>query len=490
MKKEASVNNDRGIIPGLEQIELRRQQVREAYGKIADIREKWIIKNRYFYTKLGSFLKFIIEPGRSVALFRSELGQLLDSISPSRATGVDLCAKTVSLASDMRPQYSFINADPESVELPAKYDYLIFYSLGDIIDIEKAFINASKYAEKDSRLIVINYSFLWYPLILLAEKIGWKIPQPAQNWLNVGTIENLLHLADFEVIKKYQQILLPLNIPLISWFFNDIIAKIPVIKKLCFIQVLVAKRTAGRTHSQDKKVTVIIPCKNEAGNIESAAKRIPEMGNGTEIIFCDDLSTDGTVDEVKRTISKYPEKNIRLVSGPGICKAKNVWEGFDAATGDILMILDADLTVIPEELQSFYRALADGRGEFINGSRMIYPMQDQAMRGLNIIGNKFFSLCFSYILGQEITDTLCGTKVLWRKDWRRIKPFMGSWGVEDRWGDYELLFGAAKLHLKIIEVPVHYMERVYGETKMHKRLANGLNMLKMCIAAFRKFKFI
>ena len=189
-------------------------------------------------------------------------------------------------------------------------------------------------------------------------------------------------------------------------------------------------------------------------------------------------------------MAKYPQRDIKLVNGPGICKAKNVWTGFDAATGDILMILDADLTVIPEELPYFYGAISSGAGEFINGTRMVYPMQKQAMRTLNIIGNRFFSGTFSYLLGQNLTDTLCGTKVLWRRDWPRVQKLLGSWGINDRWGDYELIFGAAKLHLKIVEVPVHYLERTYGETKMTKRFQNGLVMLRMCFAALKKFKFV
>lgn len=473
----------------VELIEARKSRVRASYERIADVREKWIHRNRYFYNKLGSFLKFIIEPGKRVLIFRSELGQLLPGIEPSEAVGVDICQRMAELASKKYPAYSFISADPETVDLKGTFNYIIFYSLGDIIDLERAFINAKRFSTEDTRLIVINYNYLWQPLVTLAEKIGWKVPQPTQNWLNIPVIENILYISGFEVIKKYNQILLPINIPVISWLFNNVIAKAPFIKNLCFVQVVAAKKISGR-NGRDYSVSVIVPCKNEKGNIEDAVNRIPEMGKGTEIIFCDDKSTDGTAEEVRRMMRERPDRKIRLVNGPGICKARNVWTGFEAATGDILMILDADLTVVPEELPYFYDAIADGRGEFINGSRMIYPMEDQAMRLLNIIGNKFFSMSFSYLLGQRLTDTLCGTKVLWRRDWPRIRALLGSWGVEDRWGDYELIFGAAKLHLKIVEVPVHYLERVYGETKMTKRLTNGLVMLRMCMAALKKFKFV
>jgi glycosyltransferase involved in cell wall biosynthesis len=246
------------------------------------------------------------------------------------------------------------------------------------------------------------------------------------------------------------------------------------------MQVMVARPLAEPRREEDLTVSVIVPCRNEVENVRHAVERIPAMGRHTEILFCNDKSTDGTADEVRRLQSLYPEKDIRLVEGPGICKAENVWCGFRAAGGDVLMILDADLTVMPEELPMFLRALAKSRGEFVNGSRLVYPMPELAMKFANIIGNKFFGLAFSFLLDQRIKDTLCGTKVLWRKDWLRMERSLGSWGIKDLWGDYELLFGASKLHLEIIEVPVHYQERIHGVTKMTRVFANGWRMLRIC----------
>ena len=253
------------------------------------------------------------------------------------------------------------------------------------------------------------------------------------------------------------------------------------------IKVLVSRPITPPRDPTEVGVSVIIPCKNEEGNIESAVQRIPQMGRHTEIIFCDDKSTDGTADQVRRMQKRCPDRDIKLVEGPGICKADNVWAGFDAAQQDVLMILDADLTVMPEELPLFFHALAQGKGEFINGTRLVYPMQKMAMRTGNMVGNSFFSRFFTLILGQPIRDTLCGTKVLWRSDWRRIKPLIGAWGVKDRWGDYELIFGAAKRHLKIHDLPVHYQERIYGSTKMVRVFCNGMNMLRMSLNAWINF---
>lgn len=212
-------------------------------------------------------------------------------------------------------------------------------------------------------------------------------------------------------------------------------------------------------------------------------------GLGTEIIIGDDKSTDGTKEKVFEVTKKYLQRNVKLVDGPGICKAENVWTCLEHAKGDILMILDADLTVIPEELPYFYEAIARNRGEFINGSRLVYAMHKDAMKAVNVIGNKFFSTLFSFILDTKIKDTLCGTKVFWRRDYEQIKKLRGTWGIQDRWGDYELIFGAAKHHLKLVDLPVHYMERIYGETKMTHRFRNGSIMLRMCMVSLMKIKF-
>jgi glycosyltransferase involved in cell wall biosynthesis len=239
---------------------------------------------------------------------------------------------------------------------------------------------------------------------------------------------------------------------------------------------------------EDVIVSVVIPCKNECDNVEPAVKRIPQMGGHTEIIFCDDKSSDGTSDVVRRMQKEYPEKDIKLLEGPGICKAKNVWTGFRAASGDILMILDGDLTVMPEELPHFFDAIVSGRGDLIIGNRFAFPMQKRAMKFANKVGNKIFGMMFSYILERNISDTLCGTKVLWKKDWKRIESLIGSWRVEDKWGDFELIFGAAKINLSIINLPVHYTDRKYGVSKMTNVFSNAMNMFRMTIAAWKTFR--
>jgi hypothetical protein len=430
----------------------------------------------------------LVEPGKRALCINCETAFLLDALRPDYGVGVDISEEMVAVAQQGYPQYSYHQAYPEAYEPAEKFDYVLINNVGDIVDIQKALLRLRNACERHTRVLLYNYNHLWEPLVRLAEKLGLKIPQTEQNWLSEQDLKGLLALSGFEWLKTHRILLFPKYIPLLSGLANFFFAKLPLLSRLCMVEVMVARLAPVPVDPATVKVSVIIPCKDERGNIEDAVTRIPDLGHSTEIIFCDDKSTDGTADEVRRMQQMYPQRNIRLVDGPGICKSRNVWTGFDAATGDVLMILDADLTVMPEELPYFLDAITRTGAEFVNGSRLIYPVPRTAMKGANMVGNKLFSAVFSYLLGQRIKDTLCGTKVLWRTDWDRIRPLTGTWGTMDRWGDYDLLFGAAKLSLRILDQPVHYQERIYGVTKMTKVFKNGLIMLRMCFHGFRKLK--
>lgn len=479
------------MIKPLDILNERKKSISDCYNNIASQRNKWIEKNRYYYNYVKKILNFIVEPQSSVLQIKCETGYFLNAVNPKYGLGVDCSAKMVEIAKNNYPHLDFEVQDLENINTTQRFDYiLLINALGDVVDIQKMLNRIKFIADSKTRIVIINYNHLWQPIINLAALLKLKMNQPTQNWLSLNDIDNLLHLTGFESVKKTNFILFHKYIPFFSNFLNNIIARLPIIQKLCFNHAIIARKNISRHNYSDFSVSVIIPCKNERGNVLNAVDRIPEMGKFTEIIFCDDRSDDGTAEEVLKVMGQYPNKNIKLICGPGINKARNVWAGFEKAHGDILMILDADLAVIPEELPYFFEAIVEGKGEFINGSRMIYPMQEDAMRSFNILGNKLFSLLFSYLLGQRIKDTLCGTKVLWRNDYYRIKNHIGCWGVEDLWGDYDLLFGATKLNLKIIDLPVHYFERIYGETKMKKVIYNGLRMLRIYLAALEKLKFV
>ena len=473
---------------GTAALEADRETRRAQQRAYATKRDSWIRSNQYYYDSVTRLLRSIVEPGKAVLELRSLSGYLLNALAPSRGLGVEITPEMVEVAQRNYPALDFMCVDPESLELDEKFDYILFSNLSDTVDVIAALRRLPALCTPETRLIVYNYNYLWQPLLEVAMRVGLRMPLAEPNWLSTHDVKGFLHLAGFECVRVHQAVLLPKRIPLVSEFFNRIVAPLPGVRALCMVEMIVARPAPRPRNRAEISVSVVVPCRNERDNIEPAVRRIPEMGRHTEIIFCDDHSTDGTGDEVRRLQQSFPRRDIRLLEGPGICKAENVWTGFRAARGDVLMILDGDLAVMPEELPYFFDALVEGTGEFINGSRLVYPMQRGAMKGANLIGNKLFSLVFSFLLDQRIKDTLCGTKVLWRKDWQRIERLLGTWGVQDLWGDYELLFGSSLLQLSIRDLPVHYQERIHGVTKMRRVFANGLRMLRMCWAAWWKLK--
>jgi SAM-dependent methyltransferase len=459
-------------------------EIRDARRKqqetIAARRDKYIESNRYFYDCLKRVLQFIVEPGKRVLDVRCETGQLLASVRPGFGVGVEISEAMVERARRQHPDLHFVQSDPENLELNDTFDYVLFNHIFDTVDILRTLERIKRHCTTETRVVVINYSHLWAPILEIASKMGLRSQFVEPNWVSENDIRGFMKLAGFRPVRRHRFMIFPKWIPGLSQLLNGVLARLPGLRKLCLMQIMVARSVTQPNHEDRVTVSVVVPCRNEVGNVGPAVERIPTMGNHTEILFCDDKSTDGTANEVRRMRALYPDKDIRLVEGPGICKADNVWSGFRAATGDILMILDADLTVMPEELPMFVAALLTSQGEFVNGSRLVYPVPWLAMKTANTIGNKLFARVFSFLLDQRIKDTLCGTKVFWRKDWQRMETNLGTWGIKDMWGDYELLFGAGKLHLEIVEVPVHYQERIHGVTKMTKVFSNGLRMLCIC----------
>jgi len=469
--------------PHLKQL---RETIIQKNDDITHKRIKWINRNKYYYRLLLKTLKFVIDEDSKVLNIRSSIGYILNELKPSVGVGIEGSGKQVEEARKNYPHLQFEQKIADSLKVEGEFDYILISSIEDIVDIKGVLDTVKENTHPRTRIVMTYYNYGWHWLVKLAEKLRLKLPQKVHNWVSPYDIDNFLTLSGYEKIYHKKFILFPFNIPIVSYILNRFVARLPIFRHLCMMNITVARLKPQR---REPSVSIVVPCRNEAGNIEDAVMRIPQLTADQEIIFGDDKSTDGTPEKVLEMAAKFPEKNIRLVASPGINKANNVWTCFDAAEKDVLMILDADLTVIPEELPYFYEAIANEYGEFINGSRLLYPMHDEAMRLFNVLGNKFFSMFFSYILDTKIKDTLCGTKVLYRSDFEKIKKLRGSWGVNDRWGDYELIFGAAKTHLKLIDLPVHYMERTYGETKMTGRLKNGIIMLKQSFAALMKIKF-
>ncbi|MFK5892376.1 MAG: bifunctional class I SAM-dependent methyltransferase/glycosyltransferase family 2 protein [Pseudomonadota bacterium] len=477
------------------------------YNSLAKNRDNWARRNKYYHQKIQSLVRFLIPENCHILDIGCATGDLLASLKPVKGVGIDFSEKMVAEAEKKyvdEDSFQFKVADIETLDMDDTFDYVLMSDVvGDLGDVWTAFRNIRKVTNKESRLVITFYNNLWEPVLNLATTFGLKMPQPKQNWLSSGDIINLLDLNGFDVIKQGHELLFPKQIPVISSIFNSFLVKLPLIKHLALSNYIVARKVSEPTvHPKEMSVTVLIPCRNERGNIRDAIERLPEFGSHIEILFVDGNSNDGTVEEIEKIIKEYKEKDIKLLhqiepdSAMGenhglmlsLGKGDAVRKGFDAAEGEVLMILDADLTVPPEELPRFYNALIEGRGEFINGTRLVYPMEKEAMRFLNVLGNKFFSFIFSWILGQRIKDTLCGTKVLTKENYQKIADNREFFGNFDPFGDFDLLFGAAKQNLKIIELPVHYKERTYGEIKI-ERFKHGLILLKMSVFAMFRLKF-
>ncbi|HBB68206.1 MAG: glycosyl transferase [Elusimicrobia bacterium GWA2_56_46] len=459
------------------------------FDESAGTRDVWRGRNRYYHSELRDFFRFVIPENASVLEIGSGTGDLLAELKPAQALGLDFSPAMTAAAKRRHPELDFAEDDIESLAATEKFDYVVMQDLlGHLDDIWLAFRNLSKVTGPGSRVAITSYNPLWEPLVILAEAAGLKAKNPRQNWLALADIENLLYLNNYEVIKKGYRFLLPFRIPLLSVFFNKFLAKLPFLKELGMIQFIIARETPARPEIKGYSVSVVVPCRDEAGNMERLFRELPAIGKNTELVFVDGNSSDGTVEKIREEAAKHPEIPVKiLLQGGAFGKADAVRKGFDAAAGDVLMILDADLTVVPEDLKKFYTAISEGKGEFINGSRLVYPMEKGAMRFLNMLGNKTFSLIFTWTLGQRIKDTLCGTKVLLRSNYDKIKAGRPYFGDFDPFGDFDLLFGASKLNLKIVEVPVGYKERKYGETKI-SRFRHGLLLFRMSFVAFTKFK--
>jgi SAM-dependent methyltransferase len=470
----------------------RKKKVMEYMDVLATRRDRYIKKNIYYYNDLVNFFKFHIPEGSSVLEIGCGTGDILNSVKPGKGVGIDISSEMVSIASRKYRHLTFLHMDAENLmALNEKFDFIIISdTLGYFEDVQKSFEELRKVSSSDTRIIITYHNYLWSPVLSLAEVLKLKMPYIRLNWLNYADIANLLHLEGFDIIKTGSRVILPKYIPVLSWFANKYVAHLPFFNRLCLTGYIVARGQFSNRPDDGYRVSVIIPARNEKGNIEDAVKRMPQMGKGTEIIFIEGHSSDGTLDEIKRVCEQYSDKfEMRYGVQDGKGKGDAVRKGFGMAKGEVLMILDADLTVPPEDLPKFYKAIASGAGEFINGCRLVYPMEKEAMRLLNIAGNKFFSMMFSWLLEQRIKDTLCGTKVLFRKDWEKIVANRGYFGEFDPFGDFDMIFGAAKLNLKIVEVAIRYRARTYGETNI-SRFKHGWLLLKMVAFAMNKIKFI
>ncbi len=455
--------------------------------KNAASRGKWKRMNRFYHKSIEKYISSIIPEGKRVLEIGCGNGDLLQTTRPAYGLGIDFIAESIETASKLHPDLHFKVDDVEELQLDEIFDYIILSDLTNCLwDVQTAFHNIKSLCHSQTRIVISQYNFLWEPILRAGEFMNLKLKQPAQNWFTNSDTCNLLELEGYQIIRIERKLMFPKYIPLVNLIFNKFLANLPVFNRLDLVNLIIARPLL--TDDQQYSVSIVVPARNEKGNIENAVLRTPAFGTQQEFIFIEGHSADNTYEEMLRVQSAHPDKDIKVLRQSGKGKGNAVREAFEAAKGEILMILDADLTMPPEELPKFYDALRYNKGEFINGSRLVYPMDKNAMRFLNLLGNKFFGMFFTYLLGQRLKDTLCGTKVLYRKDYQEITRNRHYFGDFDPFGDFDLIFGAAKLNLKITEIIIRYRDREYGSTQIN-RFSHGWLLIKMSIFAAKKIKF-
>jgi len=457
------------------------------WDAIAHKRDTWHGMGIWYHRRIEQTYRFLISPGQRILEIGSGTGDLLATVQPAQGVGIDFSSEQVTRAREHHPEIKFIQADAHDLSAVAgTFDAIILSDLiNELWDVQQVLEEIRPLCIPRTRIIINFYSRLWEIPLHVTQLLNIATPTLAQNWLTHQDVTNMLNLAGFETVRTWMEVLWPLPL---GGFFNKFLVRFWPFREFALANFLVA-RPQPKKVDEEPTVSVIVPARNEAGNITAIFERVPKMGRETELVFVEGHSQDDTYITIEKEIAAHPTTPSLLLRQTGIGKADAVRLGFEQASGDILMILDADLTVPPEDLPRFYDALVSGKGEFINGVRLVYPMEEQAMRSLNFLGNKFFSMAFSWLLGQPIKDTLCGTKVLWKKDYDVIAANRSYFGDFDPFGDFDLIFGAAKQNMKIVDLPIRYRERTYGSTNI-SRWKHGMLLMRMVAFAARRIKFV
>jgi len=456
------------------------------WNQVAQKRDLWRGLGRWYHRRLKNIYKFLVNPNQRILEIGCGTGSLIAHLKPSHGVGVDFSPEMIVRAKQRHPEIEYHQLDAHDLSsLEGTFDFIIFSdTVNDLWDVQRALEQVKKFCTPQTRLILNFYSHLWQIPLTLAQSTNLAAPMLSQNWLTPEDVDNMLRLAGFESIRNLYEVLWPLPF---GSFADKYLVKLWPFRDLALSNFVIARPAPKPV--KEPSVSVVVAARNEAGNIKSIFERLPKMGSKTELVFVEGHSRDNTYETIEKEMALHPLIPSLLFRQPGIGKADAIRLGFEKASGDILMILDADLTVPPEDLPRFYEAIRTGKGEFINGVRLVYPMEKEAMRTLNFIGNKLFSMAFSWMLGQPIKDTLCGTKVMWKKEYEEIAANRSYFGDFDPFGDFDLIFGAAKLNRKIIDLPIRYRERTYGTTNI-SRWKHGLLLLRMVAFAARRIKFV
>jgi YD repeat-containing protein len=472
-------------------------EVRQFYEERHDAIERSRRRHRYYYDYLARVLRVRVPAGQRVLDLGCGGGHLLAALQPSGGVGVDVSRPALCAAEERYGGrgLTFLEGDLSDPEVLARaggpFDAILLVNVvTHLTDVQAALEALHAVSHARTRVLIYSYSRLWQPLLRLAEVLGMKHRQPPESWLPPEEIETMISLADFEVVRRDAHVVCPVRVPLLADLANRYVGRLPVLDELSLVFGIIARPAPSRfvaARPARPTVSVVVPCRNEAGHIRPLVDALPELPQGSEFLFVEGHSTDDTAAAIQQAIAARPDKPLRFFVQPGKGKGDAVRFGFAQARGDVLLILDSDMGVAPADVPKFVDALARGKAEMANGSRLVYPMEGRAMRFLNLLANKLFALLFTWLLGQQVRDTLCGTKALWREDYERIAANRAYFGDFDPFGDFDLLFGAARLNLRIVDVAVRYRERRYGRTNI-SRFRHGWLLLQMSRFAARKLK--
>lgn len=386
------------------------------------------------------------------------------------------CAKKIKL--DKHQEIPDLRSESEIRSI-----ILLNGTLNHSLDIQSLLTGLKCKLSRTSRVVAVAYNPYLRSLYWIANKLGMRKGEEPKTFTTTTDINNIAKISGFEVAKIKQAVYSPFSLLGLGTVVNRVMSVLPILRWLCFTNIIVFRPIIPE--KTNPSLSILIPARNEEGNIENALKRIPQRDDiDLEIIFVEGNSQDQTWAEIQRVIPLYDSKfKIKAFQQSGKGKGDAVRLGFSHASGDLLTILDADLTMPPEQLFQFYEAYCKGLADFVNGSRLVYPMEGEAMRFLNRYGNVFFAKALSFVLGVKVGDSLCGTKLFSRHDYLRMIAWRKDFGDFDPFGDFEILFPASVFALGIVDIPIHYKARTYGSTNI-SRFQNGWMLLKMTLVGF------